>query len=327
MRVLVTGAFGNIGFSSVQELLRQGHAVRCFDLRTRRNEQKALQISREAGERVTVQWGDIRQREALAEAVRDQDVVVHLAAILPPDSEEQPQLAYEVNVEGTRNAIEVARQQPRPPRFLFSSSLDVFGHTQDQPPPRKVTDPVQATDDYSRHKLEGEAMLRQSGLTWAIFRFADVPPLGPRPIHPIMFRIPLDTRLEMLHTFDAGLAVANAVSSEEVWGKIWLIGGGPSCQVRYRDYLNRMLEVMGIGSLPEEAFGHEPYCTDWLDTSESQRVLRYQRHSFDEIIQDVAKYAAPPAPVRALMPVLRPLVRRQMLKLSPYWQQAQARSA
>nr|BBH92653.1 3-beta hydroxysteroid dehydrogenase [Thermogemmatispora argillosa] len=327
MRVLVTGAFGNIGFSSVQELLRQGHTVRCFDLRTKRNEQKALQISREAGERVTVQWGDIRQREAVAEAVRDQEVVVHLAAILPPDSDEQPQLAYEVNVEGTRNAIEVARQQPRPPRFLFSSSLDVFGHTQDQPPPRKVTDPVQATDDYTRHKLEGEAMLRQSGLTWAIFRFADVPPLGPRPVHPIMFRIPLDTRLEMLHTFDAGLAVANAVSSEEVWGKVWLIGGGPSCQVRYRDYLNRMLEVMGIGPLPEEAFGHEPYCTDWLDTSESQRVLRYQRHSFDEIIRDVAKYAAPPAPVRALMPLLRPVVRRQMLKLSPYWQQAQARSA
>ncbi|RAQ98128.1 NAD-dependent epimerase/dehydratase family protein [Thermogemmatispora tikiterensis] len=327
MRVLVTGAFGNIGFSTVQELLRQGHTVRCLDLRTKPNEQKASQISREAGERVTVQWGDIRQREVLAEAVRDQEVVVHLAAILPPDIYEKLELAYEVNVEGTRNAIEVARQQPRPPRFLFGSSLDVFGYTQDQPPPRKVTDPVQATDDYTRHKLEGEAMLKQSGLTWTIFRFADVPPLGPRPIHPIMFRIPLETRLEMLHTFDAGLAVANAVSSDEVWGKIWLIGGGPSCQVRYRDYLNRMLEVMGIGSLPEEAFGHEPYCTDWLDTSESQRVLRYQRHSFEEIIQDVAKYAAPPAPVRALMPLLRPVVRRQMLKLSPYWQKAQARSA
>ncbi|WP_376796549.1 NAD-dependent epimerase/dehydratase family protein [Thermogemmatispora sp.] len=327
MRVLVTGAFGNIGFSAVQELLRQGHTVRCLDLRTKRNEQKALQISREAGARVTIHWGDIRQWETVVEAVRDQEVVVHLAAILPPDSDEQPQLAYEVNVEGTRHAIEAARQQPQPPRFLFSSSLDVFGHTQDQPPPRKVTDPVQATDDYTRHKLEGEAMLRSSGLTWAIFRFADVPPLGPRPIHPIMFRIPLDTRLEMLHTFDAGLAVANAVSSEEVWGNIWLIGGGPSCQVRYRDYLNRMLEVMGIGPLPEEAFGHEPYCTDWLDTSESQRVLRYQRHSFEEIIQDVARYAAPPAPLRALMPVLRPVVRRQMLRLSPYWRQAQARSA
>jgi nucleoside-diphosphate-sugar epimerase len=318
MRVVLTGAFGNIGFSAVQELIRQGHRVRCFDIKNPRNEKKARQV---AGQ-VEIHWGDIRQAETVAAALQDQEVVVHLAAILPPESDDHPQLAYEVNLLGTRTIIDLARQQPQPPRFLFSSSLDVFGHTQDQPPPRKVTDPVQATDDYSRHKLEGEELLRRSGLTWSIFRFADVPPLGPRPIHPIMYRIPLDTRLEMLHTYDAGLAVANGIVREEIWGRIWLIGGGPSCQVRYRDYLERMLEVMGVGHLPEQAFGHDPYCTDWLDTEESQRLLQYQRHSFEEIIRDVAQYAGPPAPIRTLMPLLRPVVRRQILKLSPYLKSA-----
>jgi len=38
MNVLLTGAFGNVGLSTLEELLRQGHQVRCFDLKTRANE-------------------------------------------------------------------------------------------------------------------------------------------------------------------------------------------------------------------------------------------------------------------------------------------------
>jgi nucleoside-diphosphate-sugar epimerase len=314
LKILVTGGLGNIGLSTVQELIKQGHSVRCFDLPTRDNEKKARQIAGKA----EIVWGDIRQAEQVVALVAGQDVIVHLAAILPPDIYERLEEAAEVNIQGTRHLLDAAKHQDTPPKILFSSSLDVFGFTQDQPPPRKVTDPVQATDDYTRHKLQGEDMVQTSGLPWAIYRFADVPPLAARKPHPIMYRIPLDTRFEMVHPFDAGLAIANGIQCEELWGKIWLIGGGSTCQVYYRDYLERMMEAMGIGRLPEAAFGHEPYCTDWLDSEESQRLLQYQRHSFDDIISDVIRYAAPPAPIRLMMPLLRPLVRSQMLKLSPY---------
>jgi nucleoside-diphosphate-sugar epimerase len=314
LKVLLTGAFGNIGFSTLQELLKQGHTVRCFDLDNKATRKKARQV---AG-KVEIVWGDIRQAESLAALVRDQEVIIHLAAILPPEVDERREEAAAVNVEGTRSLLEAAKQQPQPPKFLFSSSLDVFGFTQDQPPPRKVTDPVAATDDYTRHKLQDEEMIKASGLVWAIYRFSDVPPLAPRKPHPIMYRIPLNTRFDMVHTADAGLAIANGIVRDEIWGRVWLIGGGPRCQVYYRDYLERMMDAMGIGALPEKAFGHDPYCTDWLDSEESQRVLNYQRHSFDEIIQDVIAASAPAAPIRLAMPLIRPLVRRSILGLSPY---------
>ncbi len=314
LKILLTGAFGNIGFSALQELLKQGHTVRCFDLRTKGNEQKARQVA----DKAEVTWGDICEAEQVADAIHDQDVIVHLAAILPPAVDEHPERATAVNVGGTKHLVEAARKQAQPSKILFSSSLDVFGFTQDQPPPRKVTDPVQATDEYTKQKLRCEEMLQASGLMWAIYRFADVPPLTPRKPHPIMYRVPLDTRFEMLHPADAGLAIANGIGREEIWGRIWLIGGGPTCQVYYRDYLERMLEAMGIGKLSEAAFGHEPYCTDWLDSEESQRLLRYQRHTFDEIISDLIRSAAPPGPVRLMMPLIRPLVRSRILKLSPY---------
>ena len=314
MKILLTGAFGNIGFSTLQELLKQGHTVRSFDLRNKLTEKKARQV---AG-KTEIIWGDIRDAQQVASLVVDQDIIIHLAAILPPEVDERLEEAAAVNVEGTRSLLEAAKQQPQPPKFLFSSSLDVFGFTQDQPPPRKVTDPVVATDAYTTHKLQDEAMITTSGLVWSIYRFSDVPPLAARKPHPIMYRIPLDTRFDMLHTTDAGLAIANGLAHDEIWGRVWLIGGGPRCQVYYRDYLGRMMDAMGIGKLPEAAFGHDPYCTDWLDSEESEQLLHYQRHSFDEIVDELITYAAPGGPTKLIMPVVRPFVRRWLLSMSPY---------
>ena len=314
MNILLTGASGNIGMSALQELVRQGQQVRCF---VRRPAAFGRALKRAGcADKVEVVEGDIRRAEDVAKAVQGQDVIIHLAYMLPPESEDHPELAREINVEGTRLLLEAAKALPAPPAFLFSSSLDVFGHTQHLPPPRRASDPMEATDHYTTHKLLCEEMVRTSGLRWAIFRFADVPPLGMRRPHPIMFRIPLATRIEVIHTYDAGLAIANGVRSEEIWGRVLLIGGGTGCQILYRDYLGRMLEMMGIGMLPERAFGNEPYSTDWLDSEESQRLLHYQRYTFDDIIEHLTRITGPQ---HRLIMLVRPLARRWLLRMSPYY--------
>ncbi len=315
MKVLLTGAFGNIGMSTLQELLRQGHQVRCFVSRRKAHARTARRF---AGKIEFIQ-GDIRQAADVAKAVQDQEVIIHLAYMIPPRSEEMPDLARSINVDGTRILLNAASKLPVPPRFLFASSLDVFGYTQDQPPPRRVSDPVQATDHYTTHKIACEEMVKTSGLQWSIFRFADVPPLALRSPHPIMFRIPLATRFEVVHTYDAGLALVNAIRCEQVWGKTLLIGGGSTCQIYYRDYLGRMLEMMGIGMLPERAFGHAPYSTDWLDTGESQQLLTYQRYSFDEIVQQLTRIVGLQ---RHLTALVRPLARWWLLRMSPFYKAA-----
>ena len=133
-----------------------------------------------------------------------------------------------------------------------------------------------------------------------------------------MFAIPLDNRIELVHRDDAGRAVANGINAA-IWGRTWLIGGGPSCQVRYRDMLGRALDAFGLGALPDSAFSTEPYCTDWLDTEESQRVLQFQRHSFEEIMAYVVEASRPPLAARLVLPLVRGMARRQILKLSPHF--------
>lgn len=315
MTVLVTGAFGNVGRYTVDALLDAGAEVRAMaheHVDARRWKNRGVEIVR----------ADVRAPETLRAAVRGADVVIHLAYVIPPLALEQPDAARRVNVDGTRHLIEAIKAEPKPARLLFTSSLDVFGKTGHLPPPRRITDPVVATDVYTEHKLAGEAMVRESGLVWSILRLADVPMIALRKPVAVMFEIPLSQRIEAIHPIDCGVAIARASLSEEAWGKTWLIGGGAECQLTYGEYLGRFLSAMGMGGpLPDEAFTTEPYCTDWLDTTDSERAFRYQRHCFDDIVRDVQALLGWRKPFARLA---RPFVRRQMLALSPYFKRRAA---
>ena len=80
MHVLLTGPFGNIGSHTTAELLRQGHQVRAFDLRTPRTEKVAQRFDHQ----FEVRWGDIRNVDEVRAAVEGVDAIVHLAAMIPP---------------------------------------------------------------------------------------------------------------------------------------------------------------------------------------------------------------------------------------------------
>jgi UDP-glucose 4-epimerase len=315
MKVLVTGAFGNIGRSAVAELVRRGHDVRCFDLKTKANIREAKRIKMEA-ESVL---GDLRHPEDVALAVQDREVVVHLAFVIPRlsatgvNSEDQPEWAREINVGGTQNLIRAMKAQPHYPRLLFASSFHIYGYTQDQAPPRKVTDTPHPIEHYAHHKVECEQLVRESGLDWAIFRLAAALPLR-LIFDPGMFDVALDNRIEFVHTRDVGLAIANALEIEEAWGRIWHIGGGPACQIYQRELVEEVLDVVGIGMLPEEAFPSEPYPTDWLDTRESQQVLQYQRHTLQDYLQDLKNKLGFR---RYFVRMLRPILRAVLLSKSP----------
>lgn len=313
--VLVTGAFGNVGYYVTAELLRQGYTVRCFDLRTPAAEAKAARFPG----LVEVAWGDIRDASLVRQVVRGQEVILHLAAVIPPASDEHPDLTRAVNIDGARCLLEAAKAQATPPRFFYASTFDLFGHTQKLPPPRRVNDPIEVSDVYTETKAAGEELVRQSGLPWLIFRFSDMPLIALRDAHPIMFEIGLDNRMETMHPADGALAVVNAIALPELWtGRTLLVGGGKEqgCQITYREFFSKLLTAMGIGMLPEAAFSQKEYVTDWLDTEESQRLLHYQRHTFDEIVAEIAALLGWK---RFFVPLARPFARRSILKLSPYW--------
>ena len=313
MRVLVTGAWGHIGTYTVRELLAQGHAVRALDLPTRANRKKAAAF----GGGIEVAWGDVRNGTDVAQAVAGQGAVVHLAFVLPPGSEQQPDLAYAVNVEGSRQLIAAMKAQTPAPRLIFGSSFSVHGDTLHEDTLLTPASPLRPLNHYNEHKVAVEGMVRDSDLAWCILRFGTALATDPdRGFDPVIFALPPAAKQEFVHPADVALAIANCLGSSEAWGQVWMIGGGPHCQLRYGEMINRMLEATGIGSLPAKAFS--PTARQgggWMDTAESQRVLRYQRHSFEDFL---AEFAARAGARKYLFRLLSPLIRWYIVRQSPY---------
>jgi nucleoside-diphosphate-sugar epimerase len=316
MKVLLTGAFGNFGTTTLHNLLEQGHEVRCFDLQTKANRKTAAKF----GNRIETIWGDVRNPDDLALAVHDRDVVIHLAFIIDMlKSEDHPEWAREINVGGTKNLLDAIKGHSEPPKIIFASSISVFGHTQHLQPPRTLSDPVQPTSIYAHHKVECEELVRKSGLDWSILRIAFSPPEVSAKFDPVLFQLEPSSRLEFVHPRDVGLAVTNGVSSTEIWGKTLLVGGGSGCQLYYRDFIRQLIEGIGIRPLPEDAFALPPSSPlDWVDTTESQRILNYQKHSFEDYVREIP---ASMGSARYLVRLLGPLIRRSMLSQSPYLEQ------
>lgn len=312
--ILITGAFGNVGTSLLHELLPlKQHHIRCFDLKTPANERRAKQYEGQ----VEIVWGDIRNQDDVNRAAAGQDVVVHLIALIPPISDRDHAVTRAVNVGGTENVIRALQAADRPVRLIYSSSLALFGKTQHLPPPRTIADPICVTDVYTETKAEAERLIKASGLHWALLRLGAVMPLdNTKNIDPIMFEVPPTDRVEFVHTYDVGFALAQAIDTPEIDGKILLIGGGPHCQMTSRAMYDGILDLFGIKPLPSEAFTQVPYHTDWLDTTESQTLLKFQRHSFDDYRHDVARAMGWKLHAARLV---APLLRRYMLSLSPYY--------
>lgn len=139
MKVLLTGAFGNIGQHTLNFLVELGYEVRVFDIKTKDNikTSKAYLDVPWIERRLEVRWGDIRNVDDISNAVEGVSAIIHLAAIIPPASEKNPELARAVNVEGTHNLVNAAKNLDPLPKLIFTSSVSVYGPRPNSPPREK----------------------------------------------------------------------------------------------------------------------------------------------------------------------------------------------
>jgi nucleoside-diphosphate-sugar epimerase len=207
-------------------------------------------------------------------------------------SERRPNLARATKIEGTRNIINAAESQNELPKFVFAGSVSTFGPTMHLQPPRTAEDPLTATDTYTETKIACEGIVRACRLPWTILRITAAPPaVVSTDMSALMFEMPLDQRIEFIHSRDVGLACANAVEAETS-RKTLLIGGGKPNQMIQREFVSRVMKLIGLELPPESAFRvpkspEEYYYTDWLDTEESQRLLKYQTRTFDQYLEEM----------------------------------------
>jgi dihydroflavonol-4-reductase len=152
VRVLVTGATGFTGGHLARTLVSRGHDVHALV----RDPAAARDL---AASGVKLEPGDLRDRDALASAIRGSEIVYHVAAIY-----RQAGLPHEtyraVNALAVRDVVETsARSGVR--RVVHCSTVGVHGDVEH--PPADEDAPLKPGDVYQETKLEGERLARETG--------------------------------------------------------------------------------------------------------------------------------------------------------------------
>ncbi len=129
MKYLVTGGAGFIGSHIVRKLLEQGDSVRVLDNFSTGKRENLEEVARQFnGDRFEVIEGDLRDAARVEEAVRNVEVIFHEGAFVSvPQSLEEPQTCFDVNITGTSRLLDKARAAGVR-RAVLASSAAVYGN-------------------------------------------------------------------------------------------------------------------------------------------------------------------------------------------------------
>jgi UDP-glucose 4-epimerase len=155
MNYLVTGGAGFIGSHIVRTLLEQGHSVRVLDnFSTGKRENIEDLIRQFNGSRFEVLEGDLRDASRVGDAVRGVEVIFHEAAFVSvPQSMEEPQTCFDVNISGTSRLFDAARAAGVR-RAVVASSAAVYGESDALPLDEET--PLQPLSPYAVSKRVDE---------------------------------------------------------------------------------------------------------------------------------------------------------------------------
>jgi nucleoside-diphosphate-sugar epimerase len=295
-RLLLTGGSGTVGKEILKQLLESpsDFEITAFDLKTAASKS----LYKNFGKFVNVVYGNISDKDDVAAVCKDKDVVIHLAAIIPPLADRLPQLAKDVNVKGTINLLECLEKLSPEAFFIYSSSISVYGDRNNNPF-IKTSDQFKPSDrdEYARTKIEVEELIKKSKLRWTIFRLTAIMGLDNHKPSEIMFHMPLDSHLEIATPSDTGRAFVNSLNYPDILkGNIYNLSGGEKCRIDYFDFLTRSFEIFGLGKpdFADNSFARKNFhCGYYEDGDLLNEILDFRRDTIEDYFANLKKSISP----------------------------------
>lgn len=157
-RILVTGADGFIGSHLVESLLNENCQIRAFTYYNSFNSWGWLDtFSKDKLKNIEIFAGDIRDPNGVKTAIKDVDVVFHLAALVGiPFSYHSPDAYVDTNIKGTLNVLQACRECDVE-RVIVTSTSEVYGTAQYVPIDEKH--PFQGQSPYSASKIGSDRIV------------------------------------------------------------------------------------------------------------------------------------------------------------------------
>ena len=315
-RLLITGGAGFLGVNAADHMIRAGWHVTVLDNLSRGGTERNLEwLTSRHPEATTFVKEDVRNAQALAPYVKDQDAILHLAAqVAVTTSLDDPATDFEINAGGTVNLLEAARKHNREAPIVFASTNKVYGKLEKSNAACKETQPLdfhspygcskgaadQYVRDYARCFGMNTVVLRQSCIYGAHQYGTEDQGWVAHFVHSILNDRPLTIYgdgkqvRDLLDARDLSRLYALVIERiADTRGELYNVGGGPENQRNLLEVIEAIGEL--AGKTPRYTF------TDWRegdqefyvsDIGKAKEHLGWEPEiGFDQGLRDLVAWA------------------------------------
>lgn len=307
MKIAMTGVSGNMGREALAQTMELPFVelVRILVSAKKQNNKLVRKLKKRYGKRIDVVRGSIDSAQCCGKLVNGTDLVVHMAAVIPPASDSSFHFSRACNKDGAVALVDAVKKMEKQAKYLHVSTVALYGNRNQKHPWGRVGDPllVSPFDAYSMHKLYGERYVLDADLDcWAVLRQTAM-------LHPnmlkinvsdgLMFHTALNAPLEWVSSRDSGYLIRRIVERDhagevpQFWKKIYNVGAGFKGRDTGYDTFQDGFSL--IGGSAEKFF--KPY---WLaprnfhgvwfaDANELEELFSYQRDGVKEYWREIAR--------------------------------------
>ncbi len=306
MIVAMTGVSGNMGREALAQTLELDFVERVKVLLTpkKRNDKLLKKLKKAYGGRVEAVRGRISDASACGQLVEGTDIVVNMAAVIPPRSDKNANASYLCNQIGAMRLADAVAAMPKQAKLVHISTVAVYGNRTMQHPWGRVGDPLLPAvyDHYAMHKMMAERYVIESGVEhWAVLRqtamlydgiiFANIS-------DGLLFHTTLNGPLEWVTARDSGYLIKRIIEREHggeienFWNKVYDITGGHMNRCTGYDTFADGFSIMG-GS--PKAYFKPNWCQTrnfhgmWYANSALNDMFGYQRESVSQFWAGIGK--------------------------------------
>ena len=312
--VAATGLSGNMGTATTWQLLKLDFVgtIRALllpdDKRTRRFEKTFREYIKSG--KIAVTYGKLQKRENCGDLldgfVKGADYVLHIAAVIPPLSDQKPELAVECNEWGTDALVTSIENAVPQPKLVHISTMALYGNRNEKHIWGRVGDPLTISpyDVYAVTKLRGEFRVLESKVkNLAVIRqtaMLHLNMLADNMSDGLMFHTAYNAPLEWATAHDSGLLLANILRRDvkgelgaEFWGQCFNLSSLKDNQLTGFDVLNDGFKL--IGGTAKDFFkpqynAHRNFHGVWFaDGNRLQDLFDYHRQTTHDYWREIAE--------------------------------------
>ena len=260
LKIAITGSTGNMGQETLAEILKLPFVekIKLLVLPEDKRINKLLKKHKPQKNKIEVVFGNLAEKTACQQLVKDVDYVINMAAVIPPHSDQHPEKAVECNQIGVDTLVSAIEELPKQPKLIHISTVALYGNRNYLHPWGRVGDPllVSPFDIYSATKLRGEFRVLESSIKeWVVLRQTAMlhkNMLSDNMSDGLMFHTCFNAPLEWVTAHDSGVLIANIFKEENkntlgenFWKKVFNIGGGQKNRITGFDTLNDGFKLIG----------------------------------------------------------------------------------